>query len=91
MTKEFLLLGPGGVNMPLVPRGAGVAVEPITLPPNDLEGGSVTVGVGAEAWALPMEGFGAKRVPLGVVAVAVRVGSSSNGSGVIVRRGGGRS
>ena len=76
MTKVFVPLGPGGTNktrgvMSLVPRGAGTAVDPITLPPNDLEGGSVTVGAGAEAWALPIEGFGTMRVPPGVVAVAL--------------------
>ena len=71
MTKEFVPLGPGGVNVPLVPRGAGVAVDPITLPLDDPEGGSVTVRVGGEAWALPMEGFGTKGVPPGIVAVAL--------------------
>ena len=71
VTKEFVPLGPGGANVPLVPRGAGVAVDPITLPPDNLEGESVTVGVGVKAWALPMEGFGTKGVPPGVIAVAL--------------------
>ena len=71
VTKEFVPLGPGGANVPFVPRGAGVAVDPIMLPPDNPEGESVTVGVGVEAWALPMEGFGTKGVPPGIVAVAL--------------------
>ena len=51
MTKEFVPLGPGGGNVPLIPRGAGVAVDLITIDPED---GNMTVRVRAEAWALPM-------------------------------------
>ena len=76
VTKVFVPLGPGGANetrgvVPLVPRGAGTAVDPITLPPDDPDSGSVTVRAGAEAWALPMEGFGMMGVPPGVVTVAL--------------------
>ncbi len=71
MTKEFVPLGPGGVNVPLVPRVAGVAVDLITLPLDDPKGGSVLVRVGGEAWALPMEGFGTKGVPPGIAVVAL--------------------
>ena len=54
MTKVFVPLGPGGAKVTkgvvsLVPRGAGMADDPITLPPDNPEGGSVTVGAGTEA------------------------------------------
>ena len=72
VTKEFVPLSPEGGNVPLIPRGAGVAVDPITV---DLEDGNVTVGVGAEAWALPMG------VPPGAVAVALAaVGTRGRGT-----------
>ena len=62
MTKEFVPLGPGWGDVPLGTRGAGLAVDQITANPED---GSMTVGLGAEAWALPMG------VLPGVVAVAL--------------------
>ena len=70
VTKEFVPLGPGGGNVPLVPRGAGMAVDPITVDPED---GSATVGVGAEAWALP------NGVPPGVVAGALAAVTTRGG------------
>ena len=41
--------------VPLIPRGAGTLVDPITLPRVDPEGGSVKNGAGADARALLME------------------------------------
>ena len=35
VTKEFVPLGPGGGNVPLVPRGTGMAVDLITVNPED--------------------------------------------------------
>ncbi len=74
MMKEFVLLCPGGGNVPLVPRGAGVTVDPITVNPED---GNVMVGVGVEAWALPMG------VPPGVVVVAL-VAVTMKGGGTMI-------
>jgi hypothetical protein len=62
VTKEFVLLGLGGGNVPFVPRGVSVVVDPIMANPDD---GNVAVGVGAKAWALLMG------VPPAVVVVAL--------------------
>ena len=35
LTKKFVPLGPGGGNVPLVPRGAGVAVDLIMFDPEN--------------------------------------------------------
>jgi hypothetical protein len=72
-----LLLTLGGPNVtkefvPFVPRGAGVTVDPIMFDPEDW---NVTVGVGAEAWALPIG------VPPGVLAVALAAVLEGGGGG----------
>ena len=36
VTKEFIPLGPGGENVPLIPREAGMTVDPIMVDPEDV-------------------------------------------------------